>query len=313
MLILYKYVLFSCKQQEVSKMANKNSLSSILGIAAATVIAAGGSAYVTDTGLQMLDKQSAITQESNLATVERETEMPVTVEKFTATKDSFTVKPVVETESKKDSGKKDTGKNNQTTDGKEKAEGTTEGGSSSDANDSGITVEGGSKSDNNNNSSKSGTQPVSYDEWGGWMAANGDYYDGQGGYWDGNGYHYVGDSIKTPDGAANYKPSSDSSGSSSESNSSSSSGGWDDSYILYDTAVRYMSGDELSDWGPWELAAARNEIFARHGRIFVTPEWSSYFATKSWYTPLYSDVDDMLSDCEWSNLKMIMKLEEKYY
>ncbi|MGN0356155.1 MAG: YARHG domain-containing protein, partial [Muricoprocola sp.] len=95
----------------------------------------------------------------------------------------------------------------------------------------------------------------------------------------------------------------------SSSNSSSSGGGWDDSYIMYDVDSRYIPKDELDQLSTWELAALRNEIFARHGRIFTTEEWSSYFAQKSWYTPQYENVDSMLNDYEWKNLEVIMQLE----
>lgn len=316
-------------------MSNKNNISSILGVAAATVLAGGGSAFVTGTGLNMLDNNHAIVQETDVAIAERETELPITVETFTASKDSFTVKPVSETEKKAESDKKDTSKKTEA-DRKTETNETGEG-EHSDNSTSAAAVEGtagtenpivmeteGSRDNTNAGSSSANTgsndqsvesrpdsadmTPVSYDEWGGWTASNGDYFDGQGGYWDGNGYHYVGDSIKKPPVAQSDNPSY-SDGSSSGSNN----GGWDDSYILYDTSVRYLSRDELSNWGSWDLAAARNEIFARHGRIFYTDEWKSYFATKSWYNPRYENVDDQLSDVEWANLELIMKLEEKFY
>lgn len=302
-------------------MSSKNSLTTVLGVVAATVIAGGGSAVVTDTGLRMLDKQNAIVQESEVAIAERETELPITVETFAETKDSFTVKPVSETENKKNSEKKNTGnKTSSSSDEKKEVSGegsseasTATGGSSASAGGSEANSESGSSSGGSKAAADS--QPVSYDEWGGWTAANGDYYDGKGGYWDGEGYHYVGESIATPAGAASYWAANGSAPAATGYGSTGGgySGGWDDSYILYDTSQRYISAGELSDWSAEELAIARNEIFARHGRIFVTEKWSNYFAQKTWYVPKYSNVDDLLNDYEWANLDVIMKLEEKYY
>lgn len=83
--------------------------------------------------------------------------------------------------------------------------------------------------------------------------------------------------------------------------------------MMYDVDSRYVSEDELSGWSSEDLAKLRNEIFARHGRIFTTQKWINYFATKTWYVPRYENVDALLNDYEWANLEVIMKLEDERY
>ena len=83
--------------------------------------------------------------------------------------------------------------------------------------------------------------------------------------------------------------------------------------MMYDIDSRYVSEDELSGWSSEDLAKLRNEIFARHGRIFTTQKWINYFATKTWYVPRYDNVDALLNDYEWANLEVIRRLEDERY
>ena len=84
-------------------MSNKRKLTTILAVAGATVLAAGGSAFVTNAGLSVVAPDASKSQGSEVAINEKETELPMTVEKFAATKDSFTVKP--QSDSDKKNGK----------------------------------------------------------------------------------------------------------------------------------------------------------------------------------------------------------------
>lgn len=59
--------------------------------------------------------------------------------------------------------------------------------------------------------------------------------------------------------------------------------GTDDSYILPESASRKYSRGELEALDNWTLQMAINEIYARHGRKFTTPEVREYFESKSWY------------------------------
>ena len=306
-------------------MSNKRKLTTILAVAGATVLAAGGSAFVTNAGLSIVDPDASRSQGSEVAINEKETELPMTVEKFAATKDSFTVKP------QSDSDKKN-GKNS------DKIEESEQGTDSTDSSSqSGSTTGEGSSTESGASTDFSSSQYYSadgkfydeseggyyddnglyHDQWGGYYSADGAYYDGQGGYWDGDGYHSTGSGSSSSGRGSSGGSSSgitidDGSGSTSGGSSSgSNSGAYDDSYMMYDIDSRYVSADELSSWSSEDLAKLRNEIFARHGRIFKTQKWIDYFATKTWYVPRYDNVDSMLNDYEWANLDVILKLEDQ--
>lgn len=315
-------------------MSNKRKLVSILGICAATVLASGGSIFLTDTGLSMISKDPQITQQTESGGGEKETEMPITVEQFTKTKDSFVVsakktKPEKESESETE----------------KKAEGQEGSGTNSGASNNGSSSDGNSGTSGSSGTSGNAGSGIKYDENGGYYDDSGNYYDGNGGYYAPNGNYYNSDGTYSDpygnwyDGSGGYydpsggyhkgtydpgsSSSGDSSGSGSSGGSSSggsssggSSSGWDDSYMLYDINQRYVSADELSGWSSSDLAKLRNEIFARHGRIFTSQKWIDYFAQKSWYVPTYDaayfddNMDSFLNDYEWKNLNTILKLED---
>jgi len=72
---------------------------------------------------------------------------------------------------------------------------------------------------------------------------------------------------------------------------------------------RLLSPNDLSGLSKEDLKIMRNEIFARHGYLFKTPEMKSYFATQSWYHGQYDDVTLMLSEIEKQNVELIKKHE----
>jgi serine/threonine-protein kinase len=76
-----------------------------------------------------------------------------------------------------------------------------------------------------------------------------------------------------------------------------------------EASTRLLTPSDLASRSRWELRIMRNEIFARHGYIFKTPEMCSYFARQSWYSPRYDDVTKFLSDIEVSNTKIIKSSE----
>ncbi|MBU3188178.1 YARHG domain-containing protein [Clostridium bowmanii] len=61
------------------------------------------------------------------------------------------------------------------------------------------------------------------------------------------------------------------------------------------------------------LTLARNEIYARHGFIFKTEAYRTYFNKKSWYSenPNFKGSDEELTDVETYNIKIISKYENK--
>lgn len=310
-------------------MADKRRLSTILGICGATVLAAGGSIFVTDTALALIDSDRQTTEAVKPELVNKETEAPISIEQFAKTEDSFVILAKKETEKTERETEETENKESEGSSAEnENSTGNTSGSSGTADNSGEGSSASGSSSSGSSTGSTNDSAGVSFDEWGGWYNADGDYYDGKGGYYDGDGYHYVG----TPD---TYSPGtsggSSSGGGSTSGNTGSDDGiqiidpgtgggnssAWDDSYKCYEISSRYLSRSELSGWGPEDLAQLRNEIFARHGRMFTMQKWIDYFATKTWYTPTYSadyfdaNMDSFLNEYEWENLDLILELEDE--
>ena len=53
--------------------------------------------------------------------------------------------------------------------------------------------------------------------------------------------------------------------------------------FLPDSAARLLTRADVADLTWEQCCLARNEIFARHGRIFQTPQIAAYFEAQSWY------------------------------
>ena len=85
-----------------------------------------------------------------------------------------------------------------------------------------------------------------------------------------------------------------------------------DEYILYDSDKRYIDKSELDIMDKTMLRVARNEIYARHGRIFDSQELKQYFESCSWYkgTISSSEFDEsVLNEYEKANAKLISDVE----
>ncbi|MDY3918096.1 MAG: YARHG domain-containing protein [Candidatus Limivivens sp.] len=57
----------------------------------------------------------------------------------------------------------------------------------------------------------------------------------------------------------------------------------DSSYIFPDSDTRYLEQSEIDRLSLQAICYAKNEIFARHGRMFVSQELTDYFNSKDWY------------------------------
>lgn len=79
---------------------------------------------------------------------------------------------------------------------------------------------------------------------------------------------------------------------------------------LWPTDSAYIEYADLSNYSRKQVEAIRNEIYARHGYVFKTQEWSSYFNQRSWYTPNYNYTDDWLSAVERANIETIVAYEK---
>lgn len=82
-------------------------------------------------------------------------------------------------------------------------------------------------------------------------------------------------------------------------------------YIINDSNSRVISESELYNLTPWELKVARNEIYARHGRAFVSKDLACYFASQGWYKTNSNFSDSMLSNVENQNVSIILNYEKK--
>jgi hypothetical protein len=62
-----------------------------------------------------------------------------------------------------------------------------------------------------------------------------------------------------------------------------------------------------------ELRLLRNEIYARHGRIFKTDWLSQYFGGQPWYDPKEDFKDEEISGSDKTNIETIVKYEAKVH
>lgn len=82
-----------------------------------------------------------------------------------------------------------------------------------------------------------------------------------------------------------------------------------DSRYLWPSDQLEISDGPLNDITQTEIAALRNEIFARHGYIFSSPEWDAFFRTAVWYVPDAGYSESMLNETEKKNLAIITEYE----
>ncbi len=71
-----------------------------------------------------------------------------------------------------------------------------------------------------------------------------------------------------------------------------------------------LDEEALSGLFTEDLRILRNEIFARHGRVFKDAELQKYFAAQAWYQPNTEFKDDQLTETEVKNLAAIKSAEE---
>lgn len=88
-------------------------------------------------------------------------------------------------------------------------------------------------------------------------------------------------------------------------------------YILPNSGTDLISEADLKALTARECALARNEIFARHGRIFNNAAIREYFESQSWYHGTIPadqfDFNKELSYIEQKNIETILNYEKKTY
>jgi len=97
-----------------------------------------------------------------------------------------------------------------------------------------------------------------------------------------------------------------------------SGAGADSDFILAFSSERALTDADLEGLSVHDLRIARNEIFARHGRMFANQELNDWFNSKEWYrsiTPKYTPDEfnklnpNPLSRLENENIQKIIEYE----
>lgn len=89
---------------------------------------------------------------------------------------------------------------------------------------------------------------------------------------------------------------------------------WEIGYIIDGSDSRYLTKLELEGMNAETLRIARNEIYARHGRMFKDLAMQEYFDFCTWYTPSIAPDDfqqALLNAYELENIKLIISYEEE--
>ncbi len=86
----------------------------------------------------------------------------------------------------------------------------------------------------------------------------------------------------------------------------------DQDYILPNSQTTALTDADLAELTAQELTYARNEIYARHGRIFESQELNTYFQGKSWYTANPDFDDSEISEMEAANAGFISEYQNSH-
>ena len=70
-----------------------------------------------------------------------------------------------------------------------------------------------------------------------------------------------------------------------------------------------LDESELSTLSRDELRRLRNSVYARHGRMFDSPELQRYFDSRPWYRPRSDYGEEQLTETDRANIKLIQTVE----
>ncbi len=85
-------------------------------------------------------------------------------------------------------------------------------------------------------------------------------------------------------------------------------------YLLPESDYRYLTKEDLNGFSADMCRIARNEIYARYGRMFQDEELQSYFDSKEWYVRLIAPEDfeeSILNEYEIYNRDLIVEYEKE--
>jgi hypothetical protein len=74
---------------------------------------------------------------------------------------------------------------------------------------------------------------------------------------------------------------------------------------------RIVTEAELQGRSKAELRVMRNEVYARHGRVFQSPDLHDYFTRKPWYSQNPSYSDSLLNEVDKGNIRLMQESENK--
>ncbi len=84
--------------------------------------------------------------------------------------------------------------------------------------------------------------------------------------------------------------------------------------LCYTDTIKYTQED-IEQLDAYGLKVTRNEVYARHGRMFTDQELQNYFNRQSWYVATVSPEkfdDEILNDVENYNINLIVQYEMQY-
>ena len=87
-----------------------------------------------------------------------------------------------------------------------------------------------------------------------------------------------------------------------------------DEYIFFDVSTRYLTAREVETLTAQQACYAKNEVYAIHGRKFVSAELQKYFGSKSWYHGTVEPSqfsDNVFNEFERANIQTLVKREEE--
>ena len=84
----------------------------------------------------------------------------------------------------------------------------------------------------------------------------------------------------------------------------------DEDDYLFPSDSEYITSDYLDGLTRDEVALVRNEIYARHGYVFQTEPFKTYFGNKDWYYPDESFSESDFNSIEKANKDFIVKYEK---
>lgn len=83
-------------------------------------------------------------------------------------------------------------------------------------------------------------------------------------------------------------------------------------FVFPRSAYELLTEADVDACSPYQLYIARNEIFARHGYIFVSDDLRARFSAMPWYVPCYTEKTfswDLFNQVEQSNIALIQRRE----